>query len=374
VVHLHSGPSVLYPDCLLPSPPCGATGTGLFRREPSNSTNGTFTHERNHLHGLLRRISLFWVVFLNLNLNLPQGQPRHRVVISLGDAPLAQEDWKAVAAMVADQLYGQTPLVPATLSDRARQYVDSITRRVLREGRWLPLRPAVVDPQAQSLDGVLVDQVTHSQSAVLGPALLAYHAWKELGLPAALRDLGFNPTQQALAAAAVINRLVEPLSEHALAAWLAGTALPDLLGEGILKGDSNRFYYVSDALLRQQGPLEAHLRGQQARHFHHPRTILLYDLTNTHFEGRLWATPRPSAARTSKAAVIVPKWSWGWCTINKGLNWPTGPLRATSLTAPAWSRWSRVCAKRRATRSRWSCCPVPKCWSLWMRGWRRRPT
>jgi len=54
VVHLHSGPSVLYPDCLLPSPPCGATGTGLFRREPSNSAGGTFTHERNHLHGLLR--------------------------------------------------------------------------------------------------------------------------------------------------------------------------------------------------------------------------------------------------------------------------------------------------------------------------------
>ena len=56
MVHLHSGPSVLCPDCLLPSPPCRATGTGLFRREPSNSAGGTFTHERNHLHGLLQRI------------------------------------------------------------------------------------------------------------------------------------------------------------------------------------------------------------------------------------------------------------------------------------------------------------------------------
>jgi hypothetical protein len=64
VVHLHSGPSVLCPDCLLPSPPCGATGTGLFRREPSNSTNGTFTHERNHLHGLLQCISHFWAPLL----------------------------------------------------------------------------------------------------------------------------------------------------------------------------------------------------------------------------------------------------------------------------------------------------------------------
>ena len=83
----------------------------------------------------------------------------------------------------------------------------------------------------------------------------------------------------------MINRLVEPLSEHALVGWLEGTALPDLLGERILKGDTNRFYYVSDALLRNQVALEAHLRGQQARHFHYARTILLYDLTNTHFEG-----------------------------------------------------------------------------------------
>ena len=237
----------------------------------------------------------------------PQGQPRHRVVVSLGDAPLAAEDWKAVAATVAGQLYGQPPLLPAELSARGQQYVDSITRRVLREGRWLPLRPAVADPQAESLDGVLVDQITHSQSAVLGPVLLAHHAWKELGLPAALSGLGFNPTQQALAAAAVINRLVEPLSEHALAAWLPGTALPDLLGEGILKGDSNRFYYVSDTLLAKQVELEAHFRGQQARHFHYPRTILLYDLTNTHFEGEARGNPKAKRGKNKQGRSDCPQ-------------------------------------------------------------------
>ena len=237
----------------------------------------------------------------------PQGQPRHRVVISLGDAPLAQEDWKAVAAVVAGQLYGQPPLVPPPLSARAEQYVDSIARRVLRECRWLPLRPAVADPQAESLDGVLVDQVTHSQSAVLGPVLLAYHAWKELGLPAALSRLGFNPSQQALAAAAVISRLVEPLSEPALAQWLAGTALPDLLGEGILKGDSNRLYYVSDALRRKQVELEAHFRGQQARHFQYPRTILLYDLTNTHFEGEALGNPKAKRGKNKQGRSDCPQ-------------------------------------------------------------------
>ena len=71
MVHLHSGPSVLYPDCLLPSPPYGATGTGLFRREPSNSTDGTLTHECNHLHGLLRCILALSLTKAGLGFGVP---------------------------------------------------------------------------------------------------------------------------------------------------------------------------------------------------------------------------------------------------------------------------------------------------------------
>ena len=82
-----------------------------------------------------------------------QGQPRHRVVISLGGAPLAQKDWKGVAQAVGARLYGQGELSVSELSDHARQWVDSITRRVTREGRWLPLVAAVADPSSERLDG-----------------------------------------------------------------------------------------------------------------------------------------------------------------------------------------------------------------------------
>ena len=49
----------------------------------------------------------------------PEGQPRHRVVISLGDAALAQADWKTVAGAVSAELYGQKPLLPPELSTNA---------------------------------------------------------------------------------------------------------------------------------------------------------------------------------------------------------------------------------------------------------------
>jgi hypothetical protein len=237
----------------------------------------------------------------------PQGQPRHRVVVSLGDAALAQTDWKPVAAVVSARLYGQPELALAGLWPSAQRWADSIARRVLREGRWLPLRGVVAEPHGESLDGVLVDEITHAQHALLGPVWLGQHAWEALEFPAALGKLGFNRRQQALAAALVINRLAEPLSEHALVDWLAGTALPELLGESILKGDSNRFYYVGDALLRRQGELERHWRGQQARHFTYGRTILLYDLTNTHFEGEALGNPKARRGRNKQGRDDCPQ-------------------------------------------------------------------
>jgi len=212
-----------------------------------------------------------------------------------------------VASAVANELYGEKPLLAPVLSENGQKWADSIIRRVMREGRWLPLRPAVNDPQAESLDGVLVDQITHGQNAVLGPVLLAKHAWEALGLPQALSALGFNLKEQALAAASVINRLVEPLSEHALREWLPGTALPELLGEEILKGDPNRFYYVSDALLRQQIKLEAHLRAAQVRQFPYARTILLYDLTNTHFEGQALGNPKAKRGKNKQGRSDCPQ-------------------------------------------------------------------
>jgi hypothetical protein len=42
------------PGLLLPSSLAAWTGIRLFRREPPNSTGGTFTHEFRTLHGLLR--------------------------------------------------------------------------------------------------------------------------------------------------------------------------------------------------------------------------------------------------------------------------------------------------------------------------------
>jgi transposase len=211
------------------------------------------------------------------------ARPRHRAVVSLGNAPLAREDWKPVAKAVEDRLYGRETLLARELSAEHAAWVDRIVRQVGSEGRWQPFAgPA---PDEEYLDGVCALAVSHTDTAELGPVLSGWETWKRLGMPELLNTLGFNRSQSQAAAISVINRLVDPTSEHSLLDWYRRTGLPELMGNGLRGAGDDRFYRVSDLLLARQGDIERHLRERQSSLFNLERTVLLYDLTNTHFEG-----------------------------------------------------------------------------------------
>jgi transposase len=218
------------------------------------------------------------------------ARPRHRAVASLGDAPLARADWKPIAKVVEDRLYGREVLLPRTLSETQVPWVDRILRQVSSEGRWHPFaEPAGT---AEVMDGVLGDAVSHTDTAELGPVLVGWEIWKRLGLRELLAALGFNRSQTQAAAISVINRLADPSSEHSLPDWYRRTGLPELMGNQLRGAGDDRFYRVSDLLLSRQREIERHLRERQRSLFNLERTVLLYDLTNTHFEGMCQRNPK----------------------------------------------------------------------------------
>ncbi len=239
-----------------------------------------------------------------------QGQPRQRVVVSLGDARIPEADWALIAKLVAQRLYGQAELFPETKRSAVLNWVDGIAKRVEREGRWKPLAqdPSPVAGQAQGLviNGVLADQVTHTHTTPLGPSLLAWEAWNRLDLPHTLEQLGFNPSQAQTAAVSVINRLVDPGSELALVDWLPDSSLPELMGLETTPAGKDRFYRMSDQLLKHRQALETHLRDRQGKIFAVDRTVLLYDLTNSYFEGEALANPKAKRGKSKEKRHDCP--------------------------------------------------------------------
>jgi transposase len=215
-----------------------------------------------------------------------EGQPRQRVITSLGDAQLPDDEKTLIAKAVESQLKGEPELGSLMLSKDGIAWVDRIVKIAARsKGGFSKVTEAVVD-------GVLIDQIETENVVELGPELVALKAWGELELDETLAGVGMNPSQIATAKLMVSNRLIHPLSEWALIDWSTQTALPELLGTSITKTGKNRLYKISDQLFKHRKVIEKDLRDREKNLFGLKRSIILYDVTNTHFEGLCQSNPK----------------------------------------------------------------------------------
>lgn len=235
-----------------------------------------------------------------------EAQPRQRVIISLGDAAIADSDKPLVAKAVERTLRGDDQLLQVEAPESVHHWSELIVRRIRARAPQAP--PASAPPAPTTVvDSVLLDQITHDSTALLGGVLVGHEAWDRLDMDKCLERLGFNPAQRSAAALNVINRFVDPVSENALSDWVASTALPELMGAQVLDCPRDRFYRVSDALLDKRREIEAHLRRRQKELFGLDRTLVLYDLTNTYFEGEAAANPKARRGKSKEKRDDCPQ-------------------------------------------------------------------
>jgi len=261
-----------------------------------------------------------------------EQRPRQRILASLGDVSVPEHLRSIIVRGVEARLSGQVDLTLDGTSAEAVTWIDRIVRqcdrRVPAGHEQTPTTPTPAPPAAEEvvvpapvadgpaavaaagdvmIDGVRAAQVTHQDTAVLGPVLVAQHAWASLQMPACLTQLGFPMSQQQAIAVEVINRLVDPVSEHALPSWVPTTALSELLDARHLPGGCDGYYRACDHLLLHRKAIAAHLRQQERAHFNLQRTILLYDLTNTYFEGQMEGNERAKRGKSKEKRNDCPQ-------------------------------------------------------------------
>ena len=213
------------------------------------------------------------------------GLPRQRVIASLGDAKLPEAEKSLIASAVERRIHGEGDFFDSSLSPEATAWVDRIVQLA---GRSQAAKPV---PQA-TVDGVILDSIETTDVVELGPELVALKAWEELRFTPMLEALGMNPSAIATAQLMVSNRLIEPLSEWALIDWSYRTAIPELLDIRITKSAKDRLYRTSDELMAHRKDIEATLRERERDLFSLSRSVILYDVTNSHFEGFCASNPK----------------------------------------------------------------------------------
>lgn len=210
----------------------------------------------------------------------PKG-PRQRAICSLGSlTPAPREQWLALAHKLQSALQGQLSLETAQIDTLVQ------TRRRRQERR------AKLSVHSSSLIEVDADRVDMEQAREAGPVHVGHQTWRQLGLDAILSRAGLSKRACILSEAMVLNRLIFPLSEHAMTDWIRRTAMGDIVGADFSQLNENALYRNLDRLHPNREQIERELAEREKSLFNLDDTVYLYDLTSTYFEGLAEGNPQ----------------------------------------------------------------------------------
>ena len=161
-----------------------------------------------------------------------------------------------------------------------KQYVEEFWQRIIASKKFDLAAGETLSRM------VNMDTLQHSNAREIGAENIAYQTWEKLQLTPLLLSAGFTPEQAMLAATQVVSRAVYPASELQTARWIKeNSAVCELTGYDMDKVTKDRLYKSALDLYRVKDALEKHLSRRTNELFDLEDKIILYDLTNTYFEG-----------------------------------------------------------------------------------------
>jgi transposase len=208
--------------------------------------------------------------------------PRHTTVCSLGNLePGPPKKWQELAQKIESAIAGQLALKPDPVIDRIVQKAREAGVLAEAQEQNSSVNQTVQDNWAK----VDTSTVRVDDAAEAGPVHVAHQIWNKLELDEVLEAANLPERAIRLTEIEVINRLVEPGSEHSVRNWVSRTALPDIFRDDMPPINDTALYRNLDKLHPEREKIEQALTGKEITLFNLKPTIFLYDLTSTYFEG-----------------------------------------------------------------------------------------
>jgi hypothetical protein len=233
---------------------------------------------------------------------------RHQNIFHLGTLPeLTQpEDIKLLGRrideLVKEKISGQKTLFISEnpeVERLAQYYADQII-----------LKNKIDYDKSKNYELIDTDSLSHSDAREVGAEWLTHQALDQLKIKEFLENVGFSESNIQLAYTHIISRTVRPNSEYATARWIKdNSAVCELTHYPLDKLTKDKLYNCSNQLYAIKDKLENHLSKKTNELFDIQDKIIIYDLTNTYFEGKVQSSKIAKYGRSkekrSDAKLIV---------------------------------------------------------------------
>jgi len=209
------------------------------------------------------------------------GSIRHRSIIGLGKLEeLETDEEKKLLGSVVESMLQNRGVIPSLFPVReeilklAHCFYNKIkTRKHYDAGDW---------------ETVKISTLENKDAREIGSEWLCNQAFDQLGIGDFLSHQGWSNEKISLATTHIISRAVYPASELKTVSWIKeNSAVCEITGFDKEKITKDLLYSISHKLYSVKSQLEKYLSNRTNELFDLEDKIILYDLTNTYFEGRL---------------------------------------------------------------------------------------
>jgi len=212
------------------------------------------------------------------------GIARQRMVLGLGRLlELPDFDHKILFLERLNELINGRPTLFSCKEEKIEQLAQHYYAQ-LKLKKKLDVAPNLAD----DIDTVKLNTLRNKNIREVGAESLCYQALRQLGIDNYLKSRGWDDQQVSLAATHIISRTVYPASELKTVSWIKeNSGVCELTGYDPEKVTKDKLYEISKKLYQEKAGLENHLSRCTNELFNLQDKIILYDLTNTYFEGRM---------------------------------------------------------------------------------------
>jgi transposase len=213
------------------------------------------------------------------------GMSRQRMVLGLGRLlEIPDLDQKILLTARINELIKGTPTLFNTYKDQSVEQLAQQFYRELKVKRKIDKRPG----ETEEWETVDLKTLKNKDVREIGAESLCYQAFNQLNIDRFLHTRGWKDEDIKLAATHIISRAVYPASEYKTVSWIKeNSAICELTGYDMERVTKDKLYGISHKLYREKEQLENHLSRCTNELFDLEDKIILYDLTNTYFEGRM---------------------------------------------------------------------------------------
>lgn len=223
-----------------------------------------------------------------------EGKTKHRSVLCLGELPGFDKDERnELASMLTTMIEdGQSVMCDnrKLYEEAMSQYVKYRASRYARENdpRLIAERKAREEEERKKAVAVRLDTLTQHEARAIGSENLCNSTVRMLGIREYLMHRGWTAGQTNLALMQIIARAIYPYSELKTVRYLQeNTALAEMFGISKGKITKDALYKSAMRLWDEHRGLEDWLHNRVCSMFGIEEKILLFDITNAYFEGRM---------------------------------------------------------------------------------------